>query len=144
MVLANISVYRKFILALTALLVIGSGFIGSLQSASASDYAATCAQYHTVQRGETLYRISLRYNTSVTSLQSLNGIRDANRIYAGQSLCVAVNTAKTHTVQRGETLTRIARYYGVSMTVLAQVNNITNVNLIYVGQVLKIPDFTIQ
>lgn len=137
-------IFRKFLLALTAILVVVGGFAGSLQSASAQDFAAACAQYHTIQRGETLYRISQRYNTSVANLQSLNGIRDANRIYAGQTLCVAVSAAKTHTVAAGETLTRIARYYGVSMTVLAQVNNITNVNLIYVGQVLKIPDFTIQ
>jgi len=134
------STYRKFLLVLTALLVVGSGFIGSLQSASASDYAATCAQYHTVQRGENLYRIGLRYNLSVTTLQSMNGIRDANRIYAGQSLCVKISApAITYTVQRGDTLFRIAQRYGVNMYTLAQVNNIANVNLIYAGQVLKIP-----
>jgi lysozyme len=138
--LSKISLYRKFILALTALLVVGSGLIGSLPSASASDFAATCAQYHTVQRGENLYRIGLRYNLSVTTLQSLNGLRDANRIYAGQSLCVKIsNPTVTYTVQRGDTLSRIARTYGVSVTALAQVNNIYNVNLIYVGQVLRIP-----
>lgn len=140
MVAILFSTYRKFLLVLTALLVVGSGFIGSLQSASASDYAATCAQYHTVQRGENLYRIGLRYNLSVTTLQSMNGIRDANRIYAGQSLCVKISApAITYTVQRGDTLFRIAQRYGVNMYTLAQVNNIANVNLIYAGQVLKIP-----
>jgi LysM repeat protein len=135
-----LSTYRKFIFALAALLVVGSGLIGSLPSASASDFAATCAQYHTVQRGENLYRIGLRYNLSVTTLQNMNGIYDANRIYAGQSLCVKIsNPTITYTVQRGDTLSRIARNYGVTLTALAQVNNIYNVNLIYVGQVLRIP-----
>lgn len=137
---STLSTYRKFLFALTALLVISGGLMGSLQSASASDYAATCAQYHAVQRGENLYRIGLRYNLSVTTLQSMNGIRDANRIYAGQNLCVKISTpTTTYTVQRGDTLSRIAQRYGVTVTSLAQVNNIYNVNLIYAGQVLKIP-----
>ncbi len=140
MVSTIISLHRKFLLALTTLLVVGSGMVGSLQSASASDYAAACAQYHTVQRGENLYRIGLRYNLSTTTLQSMNGIRDANRIYAGQNLCVKISTpTTTYTVQRGDTLSRIAQRYGVSLNTLAQVNNIANVNLIYAGQVLKIP-----
>jgi putative chitinase len=107
--------------------------------------AATCIAYHTVQRGENLYRIALRYDTTVENLQNWNGISNANRISAGQSLCVAVQTTSTsYTVQRGDTLSSIARRYGVNVRVLAQANNITNPNRIYVGQKLVIPDVTIQ
>jgi LysM repeat protein len=43
---------------------------------------------HTVQRGETLYRIALNYGTSVWAIARANGIANPNRIYAGQRLAI--------------------------------------------------------
>jgi hypothetical protein len=43
---------------------------------------------HTVQPGETLFRIALRYGVSVNTLASANGIFNPNVIYAGQVLVV--------------------------------------------------------
>jgi LysM repeat protein len=99
-----------------------------------------------VQRGENLYRISLRYGTTVNALKQLNQLPNANWIYAGQQLCIStVSSGGTpYVVQRGDTLFKIARNFGVNMWVLAQNNNINNVNRIYAGQTLLIPDFTIQ
>jgi LysM repeat protein len=39
-----------------------------------------------VQQGDTLYSIAHRYNTTVDTLVALNGLSDANVIYAGQVL----------------------------------------------------------
>jgi LysM repeat protein len=105
-----------------------------------------CAQWHTVQRGENLYRIALRYGTSVSYLSQLNGISDPSRIYAGQALCIVPpgSSGTAYVVQRGDTLVKIARRYGVNMYVLAQNNNIWNINRLYAGQTIYIPDFTIQ
>ncbi|MCC7208729.1 MAG: LysM peptidoglycan-binding domain-containing protein [Anaerolineae bacterium] len=41
---------------------------------------------HTVQPGENLFRISLRYNVSLAALMQANGIVNPNLIYAGQVL----------------------------------------------------------
>ncbi len=41
---------------------------------------------HTVQPGETLYRIALRYHLSVWTLMEANGLRDPNMITVGQVL----------------------------------------------------------
>jgi len=41
---------------------------------------------HTVQSGETLFRIAKQYNTSVEALQVLNNISDPNQIRVGQVL----------------------------------------------------------
>lgn len=41
---------------------------------------------HTVQLGENLFRISLRYNVSIAALMQANGITNPNLIYAGQVL----------------------------------------------------------
>jgi len=121
----------------------------SVQTTSA---AAVCTQFHTVQRGENLYRLSLRYGTTIGALQQANGLGSSTRIYAGQQLCVSVNSGNNggetggtrYIIQSGDTLGRIARRYGVDLTVLARVNSIVNPNLIFAGQTITIPDVTIQ
>lgn len=45
-------------------------------------------QYYTIQSGDTLSEIAARYGTSVSQLQSWNGIKNANLIYAGQTIRV--------------------------------------------------------
>lgn len=47
-----------------------------------------CSTTHIIQRGETLYRIATRYNTTVAELQARNSISNPNKIYAGQQLCI--------------------------------------------------------
>jgi uncharacterized protein YkwD len=43
---------------------------------------------HTVQRGENLFRIALRYGVTVAALAAANGISDPTRIYVGQVLTI--------------------------------------------------------
>lgn len=52
---------------------------------------ATCQTTHIVQRGETLYRIGLRYGVSQTIIAQVNNLTNPNRIYAGQRLCIPSN-----------------------------------------------------
>ena len=133
--------------SIITLILVLSALLVSIPAQAAS--AATCTQFHFVQYGDNLFRISLRYTTSVAELQRLNNL-SGTRIYAGTSLCVGTgytdggSTGKTYMVQWGDSLSRIARAYGVNMFVLARVNNIFNPNRIYAGQLLSIPDFTIQ
>jgi LysM repeat protein len=106
---------------------------------------------HTVQAGENLYRIALKYGVTVKALTELNGIYNRDQVFAGQKLTIPGSPAAssiayqpqhastTHTVQRGETLTSIAHRYGVSLWTLIQVNNIANSALILPGQTLVIP-----
>lgn len=49
--------------------------------------------YHTVQEGETLYRISLKYNISLEKLKEINHLKD-NVLFVGQKLKIPVETAK--------------------------------------------------
>lgn len=44
--------------------------------------------YHTVQSGETLYRIALRYGTTVQALAAANNLANPNLIYVGQKLLI--------------------------------------------------------
>ena len=43
---------------------------------------------HIVQPGETLYRIAIRYGSSVQAIAAANGIVNVNLIYAGQQLVI--------------------------------------------------------
>ena len=44
--------------------------------------------YHTVKAGENLYRISVKYNTTVDNILKLNNLKNADRIVEGQKLRV--------------------------------------------------------
>jgi len=103
---------------------------------------------HVVQRGENLFRIALRYGTTVQAIASANGIANPARIYVGQRLVIPSSGTQppsqppggtTYVVQRGDNLYRIALRYNLSYMQLAQYNGIANPSRIYVGQVLRIP-----
>jgi LysM repeat protein len=122
---------------------------GSSSSAPSTPSSGT----HIVQRGENLYRISLRYGTTVQEIAAANGLVNTSRIYVGQNLAIpggsaspapsspapSTSSGKTYTVKRGDTLSAIGLRYGVSTWSLANLNSIANPSLIYVGQVLRIP-----
>jgi LysM repeat protein len=129
---------RRKLVSLVVLLSLVTGIFALPIQASAQ---SGCSEFYTVQPGDNLYRIALRYGTSYTALASLNGLSNPNWIYWGMVLCVrsAPVSNGTYTVQPGDTLYRIARNYGVNMYTLAQVNAIYNINIIYVGQRLVIP-----
>lgn len=117
---------------------------------------------HTVQAGENLSRIALKYGTTVQAIVQANNITNPNLIVVGQVLIIpgavtaptpvpgstqtavpspaAPPAAETvHVVQPGENLFRIALKYNLPTAYLATYNGITNPNVIYVGQRLRIP-----
>lgn len=122
----------------------------------------TRGTYHTVARGDTLYKISKMYGTSVSEIMRLNNLSNTN-IGLGQQLLVSkasTNTyapaptttytpqptyapapttnirAQYHTVSAGETLYRIATFYGLKYLDIARWNNIPAPYDVKVGQQL--------
>ena len=104
---------------------------------------------HTVQPGDNLYRISLRYNVTIAALAQANNIANTAQIYVGQQLTIpdlseAVQNdlfgadPTYHVIQPGETLQIIANQYGLTVQQLTQINNIANPNLIQRGQTLTV------
>jgi LysM repeat protein len=51
--------------------------------------ASTPKQYHTVQKGETLYRISKKYRIRMEELRKLNNLSPGQQIHIGQKLLVS-------------------------------------------------------
>lgn len=71
--------------------------LGGLLAAPAANAQTTqnCQARHTVQRGETLFRIGLRYNVAWSRIATANGITTPNRIFAGQVLCIPPQASAT-------------------------------------------------
>jgi len=112
--------------------------------------ATAGATTHAVQPGENLFRIALRYGTTVEAIAQANGIANASQIYVGQQLTIPAGGqpaqpaqppagGTTYVVQPGDNLFRIALRYNMSHLRLAEYNGIANPSNIYVGQVIRIP-----
>ena len=119
---------------------------------------------YTVQQGDTLLSIALRFDTSLNQIMNMNGLRDEHSLNVGQILVIpgvsdsagqpgadrrAVDpvlsrTAGTHIVRAGETLAAIAEQYGVTLAELIAFNSntITNPHVVNENTVLRIPGLT--
>ena len=53
---------------------------------------------HIVQRGDNLFRIALRYGTTIDAIAAANGIVDVTRIYVGQQLIIPTGSAPPGTL----------------------------------------------
>ena len=106
---------------------------------------------HTVQPGETLFRIGLQYGIPWTDIYTANNLT-STVIYVGQQLVIptanlpietaqqiAASGTTTYRVQRGDVLSLIAQRYGTTIDVIVALNNLLSPNLVYPGQVLTLP-----
>ncbi|MFK7749238.1 MAG: LysM peptidoglycan-binding domain-containing protein [Kordia sp.] len=99
---------------------------------------------HIVQKGETLYAISRKYDLSVKTLLDLNELESTN-LAVGQVLKLTATTKKAistavstsvYTVKKGDTLYSIARKLNTSVSALKKLNNLES-NSLAVGQQLE-------
>jgi spore germination protein len=93
---------------------------------------------HVVQGGDSLWKISQRYDVAIDSIVKTNGIENQNILVVGQALVIP-NNFPTYTIQSGDTLSKIAARFGTTITSLIGWNNIPLASIIYVGQVIDIP-----
>lgn len=115
-----------------------------------------------VEKGDTLYSISRKYQLTVAELRTANNLSEKDVLKAGQKLIIpeadistaaALSSTKqvetkaqpaqttktiTYTVVKGDTLYGISRKNGMSVAELLSLNNLDNNAVIKVGQKLKI------
>ena len=95
---------------------------------------------YVVLKGDTLYSIAKKYNTTVDAIKNLNNLIN-NTLSIGQVLKIPLretNIFNIHTVQTGDTLYSIAKKYNTTVDAIKSLNNLTS-NILSIGQVLKIP-----
>lgn len=102
-----------------------------------------------VTRGDSLYAIAHRFDTTVARLRLLNGL-NSSVIHPGDRLLLpagggaasyatAPPRRTSHTVSRGESLWSIANAYGTSVATLRQWNHLGNSTILHPGQRLRVP-----
>ena len=93
---------------------------------------------YTVKKGDNLYSIARRYNTTVSDIINLNNLKN-NNLSIGQVLKIPTTntTTTTYIVKSGDSLYSIARKYNTTVDNIKKKNNLTS-NLLRVGQKLII------
>ncbi len=86
----------------------------------------------TVDRGDTLYSISKRYDLPLRDLIDANGLKPPYTLKVGQVLRLPTSTY--HLVSRGDTLYSISRHYNVDIATLKKINGLSYPYTLAVGQ----------
>lgn len=118
------------------------------------------AVVYTVQAGDTLLAIALRYGVNPDDIAALNALPDVNVLAIGQKLVLSLTPLKApapaappsvrparsgvkapagwpvHIVREGDTLSAIASQYGVSVNELVRLNRLGDPDALAIGQVL--------
>ena len=114
-----------------------------------------------VNKGDTLYSISRKYQITVAELRAANNLSENDVLKAGQKLIIpeadistavalsgnnnnksdsSVNTSNTTEIEvkKGDTLYSLSKKYGLTVADLLAINNLDSSSVIKVGQKLKV------
>ncbi|MBX7212752.1 MAG: LysM peptidoglycan-binding domain-containing protein [Thermoflexales bacterium] len=100
---------------------------------------------HTVQAGETLLGIALKYDVSMARIQIANDLGDNQTVRVGQTLIIPASISgesaywRARVVRAGDTLSSLAAEAGVSVAELDRVNALQGSSVIRLGSTLILP-----
>lgn len=94
-----------------------------------------------VQRGDTLYSLALKYNTTVDKLRNLNNL-NTNTLTIGQILVLPIETDideyDIYVVKKGDSLWSISRKFNIDINDLIELNNLKDLTL-QINQSILVP-----
>lgn len=90
---------------------------------------------YVVQKGDNLYSIAKKYNTTVNDILQLNNLT-SNALSIGQSIRIPT-TVKKYIVKKGDNLYSIAREYNTTVSEIKRKNNLSS-NALKIGQELLV------
>lgn len=94
-----------------------------------------------VQRGDTLYSLALKYNTTVDKLRELNNL-NTNTLTIGQILVLPIETNieeyDIYIVKKGDSLWSISRKFNIDINDLIELNNLNDLTL-QINQSILVP-----
>jgi LysM repeat protein len=116
--------------------------------ASVSPEPAPQPVIHTVQSGDTLWKVAQRYGTTIDAIVKANNLDPAKYLYIGQKITIPSTTTTPeppavqpviHTVVSGDTLWKISVKYGTTIDAIVKANNLDPAKYLYIGQKITIP-----
>ena len=116
---------KKIIASVTALLMLPSSTLADVN--------------YTVQKGDSYWNISQKFNTTLNSVLLSNGATEISSLYIGQKIIVP---SHTYTVQKGDSYYLVAKKCGVTLSSLLDINNANESSSLYIGQKITIPGNT--
>lgn len=117
-------------------------FILFLMSMSGSSPVLGASLQHQVQKGETLWGLSRRYEVPLKSILQANSLQPTKRLQIGQKLLIPGKSLDGvwYQVKQGDTLSGIARSHNLKWRELQQINRLSSPHLLKVGTQLFIPN----
>ncbi len=101
-------------------------------------FAATTT--YTIKKGDTLYDIAKRHNTSVSKIKQANNFQ-TNNLKIGSTIQIPSNIV-TYKIKSGDTLGSVAQKYGLNSSKEIMEFNGLNSSFVKVGQTIRIPSTT--
>lgn len=95
-----------------------------------------------LQKGENLYTVAEKFNTSVKTLQDINNIYYVDDIREDMEIIIPKDSKEYfnyYVVEQGDSLYKIARKYNINPELLASLNGLNMSDYIYPNQQLLIP-----
>lgn len=115
--------------------------------------AASGGSGYTLQAGDTLYDLAIKWGTTADAIAGTNHITDPTLLQIGQMLTIpggssapaassgtaAASGGGTYTVQAGDNLSTLATVWNTTVDRIAQLNGLANPDALQIGQQLKQP-----
>ena len=92
------------------------------------------ANTYTISKGDTLYGIAKKFNTSIDKLKEINNL-DSNMLSIGQKIIIPFEEDMTYVVKAGDTLYGIAKKFNTTVNDLKKLNNLAS-DVLSIGQIL--------
>jgi len=97
---------------------------------------------YTVKKGDSLFGIARRFNISIDTVISANGLKNAYYLGIGTKLKVPNISGVYYRVRKGDSLSSIASRYKTDINKIADINDLPS-SVIHVGDVLFVPGGTL-
>jgi murein DD-endopeptidase MepM/ murein hydrolase activator NlpD len=108
------------------------------QTGNASRIGMTDFAIHSVEGGQTLSQIAVRYDLSVETIMWENNIGNANMVVSGQKLVIPPIDGVSYTTMEGDSLEKLAGKYTIDTSGIIAQNNLTT-DTLAIGQHLFLP-----